>query len=291
MGSSGRIGSYIMRQAEEQNRKLKPLTRTNIHEIGSKYTAKGSPIFICTPGNAVPDILKHIPVDRIPDLCLICNGIFSDFFPEKMKHYYRRGVVTCCVPHFGVLSVGADAICGPGCPPTVIYGYHSDIIRTLLDLPVPVEVVDSIMEVDTAAVKKLLWASILWLFTSDPDNECPTVKHVHDNLSDQVSALVEELLPAAEALVLGCCNDDDDPAKERRKQQLGSSKEVVKYLEAYSYSMHDATPSLQLALGEVHERNMKFLNVVDGPPGVQLLHRQMLKRVGVDTNALIFPNR
>lgn len=278
VGANGRIGDFLLRQSQYT---FASITRENVKSDIGKLSCVGDPICICTIGSSVDEIVQRmIPQNRIDDVCFICNGLIS------------QENVTFAVPHFGVLSIGADAICGKGCPPTIIYGQHSYTIAALLN-PLPVKIVDSRIEADAYAARKLLWSSILWLLTSNPELDCATVKDAHDKQSKLIQNLVQELLPAARELVkvwsvayVSSNNYISTSVVDNGIERVfGSIDDVVEYLEAYSYSMPGAAPSLGLALKEVNDRNGRFLAFSDDQ-NPQPLHEHLLARVGVDVPVL-----
>jgi len=290
VGANGRMGSFLLRQS---NYSLACITREhNLDQIGM-MSEPNEPIYVCTPGDAVLDVLRRIPPGRIEDACLVCNG----FFPVSDNELFQH--VTICVPHFGVLAVGSEPVCGTGSPPTIIHGKHAHKLKSLLlknktagnGANILVEIEESRQGADEQAIKKLLWASILWLFTSDPSGDptkCITVKEAHHLYSKEIRDLVVELLPAARRLMNEGSEQNENHDYDLMHGHLGSVSNIIAYLEAYSYSMPNATPSLELALKEVSNRNARFLRMIEetnmNPDDNQALHQKLLQRLGVDVS-------
>ena len=167
--------------------------------------------------------------------------------------------MTVAVPHFGVLSVGADPIGGGvSSPPTYICGKHANLLIKLLD-PIYCIEVESSKEVEMYAARKLLWASMMWLLTND--DEPMTVDIVHTKKKNILQDLVQELLPVIKVLAGG---------------DIGSLDEVLQYLESYSMSMPGAKPNLNLAIAEINERNGQLLGIKDVK---QPLHENLVRKV------------
>jgi hypothetical protein len=190
------------------------------------------------------------------------------------------------VPHFGVLSVGGDVVTTSSSPPTIVHGKHSLSLAALLQSQdIVVEQVSSRSNLEAAAVKKLMWSSIMWILCHE--GECDgdsdganymydngtgnassaskpmSVAEVHEKKERKLRALVEELLPAANSM-LGKDNG------------LGTVDEILAYFRLYSLTMPNAIPSKDLALDELPERNGLFLNS-DGSE--QPMHKALLERV------------
>jgi len=116
-----------------------------------------------------------------------------------------------------------------------------------------------------------------------------TVKEVWERKSKQIYQLVEEMLPALKKLAsepwtTDCGTKQTNVAT--REMSIGTVQEVYDYLHAYSMSMKDGqiTPSLELALNEIQERNGVLLSLMMQPdnndrtdlPRIQL---EMIRRV------------
>lgn len=245
------------------------------------HSENGSPIFVATPASAVASVVKMTPIDRLKDLVFICNGIFSELVERDSSENCLNDIIneekrctkstnpnklaikiidmTVAVPHFGVLTVGADFIGGgKSSPPTVLYGKHSQTLEKLL-FPICCIEVSSVKEVEKFAARKLLWASIMWLLTND--DKPMSVDIVHKEKTNQLNDLVKELLPVTN-IIAGC--------------DIGSLREVLAYLKSYSLSMPGAKPNKDLALAEINERNGQLLKVEDIP---QPLHAALVTKI------------
>lgn len=264
VGSAGRIGSFLLRSSccacASPPRGVAP----------GCSSPPGTPIFVSVPTEAIPSVIESTLRERREDLVLVGNGV-PELLVERWREEYGRteqGLdCTISVPHFAVLEVGGPVVTSPLSPPTIVYGKHSGTLKGLLAKEgVKVEIVDSLEEVNRAAVRKLIWASIMWLLCHDGAGDSPlTVEDVHKFKSDEVKALVEEILPAA-SLLAGT-----------EGQGMGSVDEVMGFLESYSFSMPTAVPARSLAIGEIEGRNGVFLSLREVAP--QPLHKAYIVRV------------
>lgn len=279
----GRLGSLLERNG--MNR-LYSVPRNESPGLHSKI---GTPIYVTTPAGAISSIIEMTPSGRWTDLVLICNGIFSEIIKRDIKlseqqQQSLRNVehMTVAVPHFGVLSHGAYPIGGTkSAPPTLIYGKHAKALQTLLD-PLYTVQVQNVVEVEQMAAQKLLWASVMWLLTSenDLDGSAMTVELVHTKRLSELKELVKELLPAVKILAGVEGNADDS---------IGTVDEVLEYLKSYSMSMPGAKPNKALALAEINERNGQLLSVTSVK---QPLHESWIERVsGTSVNEALNRNK
>jgi glycine/D-amino acid oxidase-like deaminating enzyme len=187
-------------------------------------------------------------------LVWVGNGLALDEFRNS----------TLVVPHYGILSVGAQpTMTLPSSPPTYIYGRHADTVRTVLEKEgVKTHIVASWDDIQIHAARKLLWASCMWLLCHSSEPPL-TVEQVHDTRQDVLVNLVKEVLPALEDVV-GISGID--------------WKDTIAYMESYSHSMPNTIPSKKLALDEVRERNGVWLRAGGRFP--QPLHEELLLKVG-----------
>jgi len=266
VGAGGRLGSLLARKGN--------LYHVAKNEPPGYHSHIDKPIFVTTPASAISSVIHLTPSHRWPDLVLICNGIFSKIL-NSTNHCFPDGKelsvdnLTIAVPHFGVLSVDAEPIGGGiSSPPTVIYGKHANVLQSLLH-PLHTLQVSSANKAEIMAVRKLLWASVLWLFSNSHDPPI-SVDIVHETKQSQLSDLVEELLPAARILAQA------DMAVRADRADIGTLKEVLEYLESYSNSMPGAKPNKDLAISEIKERNGQFLSVSSVK---QPIHEGWIKRV------------
>ena len=202
---------------------------------------------------------------------MVTNGIPSSFYDE-FQHLSDSVAdlegMTTTVPHFGILTKHSDPISSPSSPPTFIHGHHASKLAGILkEFNVKVNVLNTLEQIDVAAVRKLLWVSILWLLCHE-DMDPIDVIRVHEIKQDLLQKLIKELLPAAISL-LKIYHPECDT------KQMGSVESIYKYLHSYSYSMPGAIPSKHLAIEEIRQRNVLLLE----RPVRQPLHRQLLERV------------
>eukprot|EP01083_Nonionella_stella_P074666 202614_1 len=103
------------------------------------------------------------------------------------------------------------------------------------------------------------------------NNNPITVTRVHEIRSDDITMLVEELLPAANAILAKLADKhqaeaqcDTNPSLEDSNiHGIGNVEEVVLYMQNYSYSMPNAIPNKVLAIDEFAQRNGLLLGASD----------------------------
>jgi len=199
--------------------------------------------------------------------------------------------MTTSVPHFGVLKVGQDPISNKLLsPPTIIHGKHAKRLQTLLESHgITSKVVSSTMDIDAAAIRKLIWVSSMWLLchdtttkssssssssslSSSPSPSPIDVTQVHQLKQHELFQLVQhELYPAALALLERYHNISHADAI----SVMGTVGEVMKYLESYSFSMPGACPNKKLAIDEIGQRNSILLSTSIAQPR----HKALIERV------------
>ena len=182
------------------------------------------------------------------------------------------------MPHFGVLQVDAEPTSNKTSPPTFIHGKHAMKLRSLLtSYDLNVKVTSSIMEIDAAAIRKLIWVSGMWLLCHD--NHCLhdgiNVIQVHETKHTQLYELVEKELYPASLELLQRYHPNQISGLKDAKQIMGSVDDVMSYLESYSYSMPGAIPNKVLAIEEIDQRNGILLSTsIDQP-----LHNALIERI------------
>ena len=294
VGATGRIGSLLLRSG------CGTLAATPRGVSPGSFSEPGTPIFVAVHAAAVPNIVRSTLPRRRRDLVFVTNGLpsrilasldggtntYNESAQEDIDNLLEH--VTLSVPHFGVLSVGGDVVTSSLSPPTFVHGRHSAYLSSLLQPHgIVVEQVDSISDLEAAAVKKLMWSSAMWLLCHEREDRhekeghdyesCSdgdvgirpkpiTVAMVHEKKEAKLRAIVTELLPAANNLVGGGC-------------KLGSADEILAYFRLYSLSMPDAIPSKDLALNELPERNGLFLYFNTSSP-ITPIHKSLLEKVG-----------
>ncbi len=173
------------------------------------------------------------------------------------------------MPHFGVLQVGGEIVSSSDSPPTIIHGKHARILSDMLQSNgANTKIVDSVEEVDKAAVRKLIWVSIMWLLCHDNCDSPLTVGQVHTDRPQDVHNLVEELTPVTKNLLssFNFARNDVD---------VGTVDEMVDYLQSYSNSIPHAVVNKMLSIDEFAKRNGMLLSMSTPQPN----HRSLVERV------------
>lgn len=215
---------------------------------------------------------------RRDDLVFICNCVPSRHlsFGGSEENDEENSDFSVVIPHFGVphirpsserISLTPVVHTSATSPPTVIYGKHADSLAKLLrNDDIPVQIVRSPQGIQVAAVRKLIWASLMWLICHDNGDSSPlTVKEAHEKKASDLERLVEEILPSLKMLSVEAWTNREGLVKgeESHKEyiSIGTVETIVEYLKAYSMSLSDGnvTPSKDLAMVEIHERNMLFI--------------------------------
>lgn len=288
VGATGRIGSFLLRSG------CGTLASTPRGVSPGSTSEPGTPIFVAVHAAAVPNIVRSTLPSRRRDLVFVtnglpsrilaslnCDGTWNESAQEDVDDILE--LITLSVPHFGVLSVGGDVVTSSSSPPTFVHGRHSSNLALLLQPHgIVVEQVESISDLEVAAVKKLMWSSTMWLLchegedrNEDKENvqsksdigigsKPMAVAMVHEKKEAKLRDLVTELLPAANSLV-------------GKGHNLGTADEIVAYFRLYSLSMPNAIPSKGLAMNELPERNGLFLNPNSHDTNA---HEILLEKVG-----------
>lgn len=320
VGASGRMGTFWLgnhcsvsgadarNKAHESGGSAAPCPRGT---TPGSLTPDGCPIYVATPSDAYQPIYESTPPNRRKDLVLVGNaGLpIDDRFRE----------CTILVPHFSVLyqdqwkgEISGDATNKQGdgtshrsreirvdtdplvSPPTYIYGNHATNTARILEANgISTEIVPSFREIRAYSGRKLLWASCFWLLCHGHgigDGVPLTVGQVHEVRQDDLEKLVDEILPSLRVwLLFG--NDGNETDQEREKEMIGRilhRNTVMDYLRAYSTSISQAVPSIDLAKQEFPDRNGVWLS---NPSGKDLrdhpqpFHIDLLKKQGVDVAA------
>ncbi len=226
-------------------------------------------------------VIEQTIPSRRQDLVFVTNGIPSNFI-QCFRNLNEDDdySITTTVPHFGVLKVGADPISSKSSPPTFIHGKHSAKLQFILEsYDLNVKVTSNVMEIDAAAIRKLIWVSGMWLLCHDNnvDNVSINVTQVHETKFEQLHELVRhELYPASLELLQRYHHDNDEiTSLDDAIEIMGSVEDVMSYLKSYSYSMPGAIPNKVLAIDEIDQRNGILLSTsIDQP-----LHRALIERV------------
>jgi hypothetical protein len=236
-------------------------------------------------------VIQRTPKQRRNDLVFVTNGIPSVFLCEEIAGCLYDGIdvqeITVSVPHFGILKVGQYPIANESSPLTIVHGRHSQVLQRILsEYGVQTQVVDNLKIVDGAAIKKLLWVSIMWLLchecdeNSERSSEHPlTVTEVHEQRNSDLKRLVNELIPPANLLLAQYHPESHDALAKGSSLSIGSAKDIIEYMEAYSYSMLNAIPNKVLAIDEFSQRN-GYLLALDRSAAQPLHSHFVLQVVG-----------
>jgi len=126
--------------------------------------------------------------------------------------------------------------------------------------------VRSPQDIQVAAVRKLLWASLMWLICHDNGDSSPlTVREAHEKKASDLERLVEEILPYLKMLSVEPWTNREELVKDEESHweytSIGTVETIVEYLKAYSMSLSNGnvTPSKDLAMVEIKERNILFI--------------------------------
>jgi hypothetical protein len=276
IGATGKIGSYLLgainspavTRTDGQSTKYpqcQPVAATPKGVAPGCLSPDDTPIYACVPSSSIASVWDATVPNRRKDLVFLCNCIPS-------RHLsFGDGDFTICIIHFGVThhkmnSASSQPLpllnTSPMSPPTVIFGRHATTLSDILRRDgISVEIAPTSQHLQMAAAKKLAWSSLFWLLCHD-GKEPITVKVVWERKLKQIHELVEEMMPALESLANESWMNNDTEMSS--KKEFSTVEEVVDYLYRYSYSMKDGkiTPSLDLALDEISERNGVLLSTM-----------------------------
>ncbi len=305
IGSTGKIGSYILNsinspvvvpiESINPYPQCQPAAATPRGVSPGCLSPEGTPIYACIPSSSIPTVWEATVPHRRKDLVFLCNCI-----PSRHLNFDSSDYFTICILHFGVSHTTADKTSSsqplpilntsPQSPNTVVYGRHAATLAEILKRDgISVEIASTSQEIQMVAAKKLAWSSLFWLLCHD-SNEPMAVKEVWERKSQQLHELVEEMKPALERLASEPWATQNDTQQNDtsliRTKKIGTVQEIVDYLYAYSMSMKNGqiTPSKELALSEIQERNGVLLSLMsqsDATDRADLprLQLEMIRRV------------
>ena len=297
VGANGRIGNYLLRKlpyAMAVPRGVAPGSLSSSDTVPTSKPTSTSErqqhqplIWAATPSSAWHEIYEATLPEQRSELIFCGNGLPTHDGNTDSCWWHN---VSFVVPHFGILQVGGDLVTSTQSPPTYLYCHKdAEYCRSLADLLKnklgvnSVEILQSPEHFQFVALRKLLWASCLWLLCHSADTDEPfTVAQVHDKRADELRELVSELWPVVHDIV-GATN-----VTTTATISYDNLEATIDYLKNYSYSMPNAIPSLFLAKSELADRNGILLKHTNRP---QKLHRQYLVQVlGIETVAQLDKN-
>jgi glycine/D-amino acid oxidase-like deaminating enzyme len=244
VGASGRMGSFFLRHGERSMAVPRGV-------VPGSLSKSGTPILVTIPSQHWKSI--HDMTERTEDIVWIGNGLLSNYQQNS----------TTIIPHFGILMVNADPTTSSSdsgkTPPTFVYGKHATQMMKLLSQSgiKQIQYIDSWEIICKMAVRKLLWASCLWLLCHNSDPPL-TVAEVHIQNETLLKDLVQELFP----ILLQLSGNTNE-----------TLSDLMFYMKSYSLSMPNAIPSKQLAIQEWNVRNGVFYRPQ------QKLHTKLLKQI------------
>lgn len=277
VGHNGRIGSFLFNAGDGSFAPTSNRPNTQVANIAS-CSDIGTPILVAVPSTEILNVFYSTPIERRTDLVIIANCLPSRL-PEDIPMTYS-------VLHFGILQQGQLPVTNDLSPPTVVFGPHANFLSNLLrNYGVKTKIASTFMEVEKYALLKLLWVSFMWLLCHDVEDTnhstgngdtkhtaSLTVTQVHDTKQQLLKALVLEAIPVMKTL-----------SKTRTVRESSEIhdidydvNDIMQYLESYSRSMPNVTPSKNLAIAEFQGRNGVLLACGDND---QPLHSKLVYRV------------
>ena len=159
IGSSGRIGSFLLRAGHGR------LAAVPRGTPPGELSPPSTPILVAAPAEALREVLRATPSDRVADLVLLSNGMVLEH-AEAVLGTEAAATLSAGVLYFGVLTPGGAPVHGPGAPPSALAGRHAEAVAALLQDAAPglrCQVLSSLSELRDVASQKMIWASALWL--------------------------------------------------------------------------------------------------------------------------------
>lgn len=266
VGASGRIGSFWLCHSNHDGDDSNLPSSAAVVPRGLApgcLTKVGCPIYVATPGDAWATIRETTLNERHEDLVFVGNGIPPDFME----------LATLIIPHFSILekctmdNPASTLQTSEISPKTYLYGKHARKAASVLqNFGVATKICREFDEVREAAIKKLMWASCMWLLCHEPTvvgGGAPlTVGQVHEEAQAALDRLVDDLFPAFEEIM-------------GRKMDR---QKIDKYLRDYSMSIESAIPSKQLGEAEFVKRNAVWLKTARGR-NEQHFHKELLGKI------------
>ena len=259
VGATGRIGSLLLRAGKGS------LAAVPRGLAPGSLSPAGTPIIVAVHASMLEPVLRATPVHRLPDLCLLCNGIVRESVAEVYGTEAAAGITIGCV-YFGVPTPGAEPSAGgEGVPPTTLAGTHANAVAALIESEGPRCVVLPTLEaIGEVAELKMLWASTMWLLCAHHSCAVGEVHAAHDS---DLRSLVSELLRE-------CPSVDRD------------IEMALRHLKAYSLSMPHVVPSEAMARAELASRNGWFLRRAALAGRAQPVHQALLRTTGFSARAI-----
>lgn len=276
VGHNGRIGSFLLNAGSGLFVPTSNRLNTQVAQIASCSNVD-TPILVAVPSTEILNVFQSTPIHRRKDLVIIANCL-----PSRLPVHY----MTYSVLHFGILQNGQLPVTNHLSPPTVVFGPHAKFLSNLLQkYGVKTKIASTFIELEKYALLKLLWVSFMWLLCHDVEdgnlsdcNGCGnntaslTVTQVHETKQELLRALVVEAIPIINILSKTTHLEN----KSSGEDSIGVDvNDIMEYLESYSRSMPNVTPSKDLAIAEFQGRNGVLLAYA----GNQTLHSQLVHRV------------
>mmetsp|Transcript_9151 Transcript_9151/g.19190 ORF Transcript_9151/g.19190 Transcript_9151/m.19190 type:complete len:427 (-) Transcript_9151:151-1431(-) len=291
-------------------------------------TPRGCPIYVATPSDAYPEIYEATPPHRRGDLVLVGNaGLLGDdrfgnctvlvpHFSVLYRNQWKKGggggggeenaTQETRYNQKTSIQINTDPLKSP---PTYAYGKHSEEAARVLEANgIATSIVPSFREIRAYSGRKLLWASCLWLLCHNHNVEEKStgrggpsplplaVGEVHEYRREDLEKLVDEILPSLREQLLSPADtstteDDNKTSNGDVEKTLAilDRTEVLSYLEAYSKSIANAIPSIDLAKQEYADRNAVWLSSGTTTTRDQPFHAELLERQGVDVGGTGVP--
>jgi hypothetical protein len=270
VGHNGRIGSFLLNAGNGLFVPTSNRLNIQVAQIAS-CSNDDTPILVAVPSTEILNVFQSTPIERRKDLVIIANCLPSGLPADNM---------TYTVLHFGILQHGQLPVTNHLSPPTVVFGPHAKFLSNLLQkYGVKTKIASTFTELEKYALLKLLWVSFMWLLChgvedgnlSDCSRLSLTVTQVHETKQELLRALVVEAIPIIQILSRTHLKNESTGA-----DGIGFDvNDIMEYLESYSRSMPNVTPSKDLAIAEFKGRNGVLLAYA----GNQTLHSQLVHRV------------
>ncbi|KIY95098.1 hypothetical protein MNEG_12864 [Monoraphidium neglectum] len=179
----GRVGTAISRMYAPRPAPI--LRRGEAVPDLPRPGADAGPIWVCTTNDALDEVIAATPQGRRGDLVFVQNGMLLPWLRERWLGGNTQVLLYMAADASGAVTDGRKTLAHGG-------RWAEHAAAALAGGGVACRVEAGWREFQEAVAAKLLWSSIFWVMSAALGE---TVGEIAENRSEEVAALVAELLP------------------------------------------------------------------------------------------------